>query len=81
MMQEKEAHMPDVQLQGETHHMRPDIHRLAKTLYGDEISAKLDELAHAATLKGLAGDDMLLHVMQEVYRAARGAKIPGWRKI
>jgi len=74
--------MPDVQLQGETHHMRPDIYRLAKALYGrDEIVAKLDELAHAATLKGLAGDDMLLHVMQEVYRAARDAKIPGWRKI
>nr|WP_321255749.1 hypothetical protein [uncultured Pseudodesulfovibrio sp.] len=74
--------MPDVVLQGETHHMRPDIYRLAKALYGrDEILAKLDELAQAATLKGLAGDDMLLHVMQEVYKGARNAKVSGWRKI
>jgi len=73
--------MSEVVILGSEEYMRPDIHKLAKALWKDDLSQKLDCLASEARGMGMNQTEQTEYIWRAIYLAVQEAKLAGWRKL
>lgn len=73
--------MPEVLVLGEKTYMRPDILKLAKACWKEDLQRMLDSIASRAKGRGLSKKEQTEFLWRSIYESAQEARVPGWRQI